>query len=128
MSTTGNRIAVADRITAAPRMPSAARITAAPRRPAGPACVNVSIDRLLLRGVAPADRPHLIAAVRAELQRLLSNPETRSAWARAPHLKVLRLGNLPFTSGASGSRHLGHAIAAGISGGIAAAASGRASR
>lgn len=73
--------------------------------------VNVTIDRLVLRGVAPADRPHLIASLQAELTRILSNPETRAEWARSQRLPVLRLGTLPFTPGPSGSRHLGRNIA-----------------
>jgi hypothetical protein len=82
--------------------------------PPNPARVNVTIDRLVLRGVAPADRPHLIASLQAELTRILSNPETRAEWVRSQRLPVLRLGNLPFTPGPTGSRRLGTGIAGAI--------------
>jgi hypothetical protein len=76
--------------------------------------IHVTVDRLVLRGVDPADRPHLIAALQSELGRVLSNPETRAAWAHSRRTTALRLDSIPFTPGPSGSRNLGKKIAQAI--------------
>jgi hypothetical protein len=86
--------------------------------------IHVTIDRLVLRGVDAGDRPHLVAALQAELGRVLSNPETRAAWARSGRTPVLRLGNVPFAPGPAGSRNLARKIAQAI-GGRGAAPAGR---
>ncbi len=76
--------------------------------------IHVTIDRLVLRGVEPADRPYLIAALQSELGRVLSRPETRLVWAHSRQTPVLRLNNIPFTPGPSGSSNLGKKIAQAI--------------
>ncbi len=79
-----------------------------------PARITVEIDRLVLRGIDPADRDHLVSALQSELSRMLADRETRRQWAQSGRTPVLRLGNVPFTAGASGSRALGRRIAQAI--------------
>jgi hypothetical protein len=74
----------------------------------------VSIDRLVLRGIEPSDGRHLVSALQSELSRLLGLRDMRSPWAHSGRTPVLRLGRIPFTPGASGSRALGRRIAQAI--------------
>jgi hypothetical protein len=85
-----------------------------------PARITLNIDRLVLRGIAPGDRPHLIAALRRELELTLANPETRADWAKSRRAPVLRLGEIPFTPGPSGSRKLGQSLGRSIAGKLSA--------
>ena len=80
----------------------------------GAARIQVYIDRLVLNGIAPSDRPHLVSALQSELSRILGNREGRHEWAKNGHTPVLRLSNIPFTPGASGIRALGRKIAQAI--------------
>ena len=81
-----------------------------------PARITLNIDKLVLRGIAPGDRAHVIASLRRELEQTLANPDTRAEWAKSQRAPVLRLGQLGFTPGPSGSRKLGQAIGKGIAG------------
>ncbi len=78
-----------------------------PVKPIAPARITLNIDRLVLRGIAPGDRPHLIAGLRRELAQILANPETRASWAKSQRAPVLRLGQISFTPGPTGSRKFG---------------------
>jgi hypothetical protein len=73
--------------------------------------IHVRIDRLVLRGIDASDRLHLVSAMHAELGRILGDREARRQWAQSGRTPVLRLGTIPFTPGASGSRALGRKIA-----------------
>ncbi|HEY0760123.1 MAG TPA: hypothetical protein VGD59_12800 [Acidisarcina sp.] len=75
---------------------------------------RVNIDRLVLRGIAPGDRKHLVEALRGELSRMLSDPQTCAAWVRSQRIPVVRLGNIAFTPGPAGSRRMGREIASRI--------------
>ncbi len=87
-----------------------------PVKPITPARITLHIDRLVLRGIAPGDRPHLIAGLRRELAQALANPETRASWARSQRAPVLRLGQIAFTPGPSGSGKLGANLGQSIAG------------
>jgi hypothetical protein len=81
-----------------------------------PARITLNIDKLVLRGIAPGDRPHVIASLQRELEQALANPETRADWAKSQQAPVLRLGQIGFTPGPSGSRKLGQAVGKSITG------------
>jgi len=87
-----------------------------PIRTSRPARITLNIDKLVLRGISPGDRPHLVAALRSQLEHALSNPATRTEWAKSSRAPVLRLGQIGFTPGPSGSRKLGQAIGKNIAG------------
>jgi hypothetical protein len=72
--------------------------------------INVTIDRLVLKGLDPAARTALVQGLRAELAQVLSDPAQRAALSsrRTP---VLRLGQMPLQPGISGARNLGRAVA-----------------
>ena len=80
--------------------------------------IQVTVDRLVLPGVAAAEQKALVAALRRELTRILSNPEARSGWAQAHRTPVLRLGKLPLPSGTAGSRQFGSNLARAIGRGL----------
>jgi hypothetical protein len=72
--------------------------------------IRIVIDHLAFRGFDPAERNALIEGLRGELERTLANPQARTAW-KSHRRPVLRLGNLSFQPGPSGSRALGSQIA-----------------
>ena len=72
--------------------------------------IQVTIDSLVLRGVDPGDRRHMVEAIQSELSRMLAEPAMRDTLARARRVPVLRLGRMPFAPGAAGSRKLGQGI------------------
>ena len=73
--------------------------------------VQVHIDHLVLRGIDASDRSHLVSAMRDELRCILADRAALWQRAQSGRTPVLRLGNVPFTPGASGSRALGRRIA-----------------
>lgn len=75
--------------------------------------IRITIDRVTLQNLDPAQRSALIEGLQTELARSFSTPATRAAWKplRTP---VLRLGNLPLQPGPSGSRAFGAAVARAI--------------
>ena len=83
---------------------------------AAPARIQVHIDSLVLRGIAPADRAHLVAAFEGELSRILADRTTRRGWTQSGSARVMRLGSVPFVPGPAGSRALGRRIARAIAG------------
>jgi hypothetical protein len=72
--------------------------------------IDVTIDRLVLRGLDPAARNALVQGLRAELEQVLGDPVNRAALSsrRTP---VLRLGQVPLQPGISGARNLGRTVA-----------------
>jgi|GEM_PF-3796476 len=87
--------------------------------------ITLNIDKLVLRGIAPSDRPYLIGALRSQLEQVLSNPVTRVEWAKSSRAPVLQLGEIAFTQGSSGSRKLGQAIGKSIAENISGNSTGR---
>lgn len=80
--------------------------------------IRANIDRLILRGIDPADCQVLIGALRSELARVLSDPVMRTALAGARKTPVMKLGRIPFTSGQAGARQLGTGLARAIARGL----------
>jgi hypothetical protein len=81
--------------------------------------IHVHIDRIVLRGIDPADQKALISGLRTELSRILTDPATRTAQIGSRRTPVLRLGKLPLGQGTAGARTLGTGIARAIGKGIA---------
>jgi hypothetical protein len=80
--------------------------------------IQVTIDRLVLRGFDPADRAALVHALRSELANVLAGPEMRAHWGDSRRTPVLRLGRMPLTSGTAGAHKLGVGIARAIGKGM----------
>jgi hypothetical protein len=80
--------------------------------------VTLTIDRLVLTGVDPADRHALVDGLRGELARVLADPEGRGAWAKSHRTPVLRLGKMAFEPGAAGGRKLGAGVARAVGRGL----------
>ena len=76
--------------------------------------MNVTIDRLVLSGLDPAQRTAFVQGLRSELARTLANPEARVALATSRRTPVLRLGQTPLQPGISGARNLGQTVARAI--------------
>lgn len=85
--------------------------------------VVLHIDRLVLRGVDPADARLVASALRAELGQLLRTDAGAALMANG-NMAVLRAGRITMAPGADGQA-LGRAVAARIAGPAAPATSGR---
>lgn len=75
--------------------------------------VNVTIDRLVLRGLDPAARTAFVEGLRGELARVLADPAAR-AQMQGSRTPVLRLGQMPLGDGPSAARGLGRSVARAI--------------
>lgn len=80
--------------------------------------VRVTIDRLVLPGLDPADRKALLDAFQTELRQVLADPTTRADWARPHRTPVLRLGRVPLAPGFTSSRAFGGELARGLGRGL----------
>jgi hypothetical protein len=80
--------------------------------------IHVTIDRVVLSGMDPAARAAFLQGLEAELSQSLADPVARAGWARPHHTPVLKLGRMPFDSGAGGARKLGGQVARGIGRGL----------
>ena len=76
--------------------------------------VRVTIDQLVLRGLEPVERKAIVEGLQRELTQILSEPAARAEWAHSHRTPVLRLGQLPLESGASGGRKFGKQLAGAI--------------
>jgi hypothetical protein len=76
--------------------------------------VNVTIDRLVLRGMDPAARTAFVDGLRRELTQVLADPATRAEMQVSRRTPVLRLGQMPLGDGPSGARGLGRSVARAI--------------
>lgn len=80
--------------------------------------VRVTIDKLVINGLEPADRKALVEGLQNELSRLLSDGSTRAEWARSHRTPVMRLGAMPIGPGAAGGRRFGAELARSIRKGL----------
>lgn len=76
--------------------------------------VNVTIDRLVLRGMDPAARTAFVDGLRGELAQVLADPAARAEMQSSRRTPVLRLGPMPLGDGPSASRRLGRSVARAI--------------
>jgi hypothetical protein len=75
--------------------------------------IRITIDRVVLQGLDPAERTALVEGLKAELIRALSSPQSRAV-LRSRRTPVMRLANLQRQPGPSGSRAFGAAVARAI--------------
>jgi hypothetical protein len=80
--------------------------------------IKVNIDRLVLKGIDPADRHALTRGLRTELARILADPATRAGLSQSRRTPVLRLGRVALDPGMAGARKLGNGIARAIGKGL----------
>ena len=80
--------------------------------------IVLTIDRLVLRGVAAGESNALADGLRSELSRVLANHETRAELMRSRRTAVLRLGSMPLDSGPTGARNFGRGVARAIGRGL----------
>ena len=80
--------------------------------------IEVTIDRIVLRGIDPGDRQALINGMRTELARVLTEPAARDALSQSRRTPVLRLGKMTVGQGTAGAGRLGSGIARAIGKGI----------
>jgi hypothetical protein len=80
--------------------------------------VTLRIDRLVLRGIDPADKHALADGLKTELARLLADPSMRAAMMRSRRTPVLRLGRVAMEPGMAGARALGKGVAKAIGKGM----------
>ena len=80
--------------------------------------INLTIDRVVLRGFEPGDRKTLLEGLQTELSRVLADPATRAALAQPRRMPVMKLGIVPASPGPSGGRILGTRIGRAIGKGL----------
>ncbi len=80
--------------------------------------IDITIDRLVLRGFDPANQHTFVKGLRAELSHILADPAVRVALARSRRVPVLRLGRVSMESGLGGARKLGNGVAQAIGKGM----------
>jgi hypothetical protein len=80
--------------------------------------IHVHIDRVVLRGIDAADRDALVAGLKTELTRVLSDPATQGGMTKSRRTPLMRLGKMPMEEGIGGARKLGGGIAQAIGRGI----------
>jgi hypothetical protein len=81
--------------------------------------ITLTIDRLILTGLDPAERSALVDGLRAELSRVLADPATRADWAHSHRTPVLRLPPMPLHGDSSaGGRKFGQGVARAVGRGL----------
>jgi hypothetical protein len=80
--------------------------------------INLTIDRIVLRGFDPNDRRALLEGLQTELSRLLADPAIRATWGSSHRTPVLNLGRMTVPTGPSGSRNFGARVAGAIGKGL----------
>jgi hypothetical protein len=80
--------------------------------------VRVTIDRLVLKGLDPAQQRALVEGLQEELARVLGEPWARGDWTDPRYMPVLRFGRMQAKPGKSGGRTLGLGIGGGIARGL----------
>jgi hypothetical protein len=80
--------------------------------------IEVKIDRLVLRGIDPADHKALIEGLQAELSRILANPGSRGPKIQSRRTPMIKLGLMPLERGPAGGRMFGGELARAIGRGV----------
>jgi hypothetical protein len=80
--------------------------------------IDVTIDRVVLRGLEPVDQHGLVEGLRRELARALARPAGGSAPLTSRLTPVLRAAPIAMEPGHAGARRLGGGIAKAIAKGI----------
>ena len=85
--------------------------------------VLVTVDRVVLRGVDPADGAAVAEALRQALAAQLAAPELASRLAGLRHMRTLRTG--PVTAPSTGAAGIGRAVGEGVARALAPPPGGR---
>jgi hypothetical protein len=80
--------------------------------------IHLSIERLVLKGFAPAEAQALSEALQSHLPEVLVDAATRGQWTRSHRTPVLRLGRISLGSGTAGATQFGAQLARGIGSGL----------
>jgi len=80
--------------------------------------IHLTIDSLSISGLDVAERKAFLASLQGELHRVLSDPTTRSEWAKPHRTPVLRLNRQVLDPGLQGARKLGTQVAKNIGKGL----------
>jgi hypothetical protein len=80
--------------------------------------VKVRIDRIVLKGLEPADARALVEGLKSELTEMLADRSKRTDWVCSYDKPVLRLGQVSFEPGESGGRNFGNRLARAIGRGL----------
>jgi hypothetical protein len=80
--------------------------------------IQVTIDRLVLRGFDPADRVAFVRGLKSELARVLAQGDVRASCGASQRTPVLRLGTMPLAQGPAGARKFGADVARAIGKGM----------
>ena len=80
--------------------------------------IRVTIDRLILHGMEPADAKVMAETLESQLSEQLADGKGREQWARPHRTPVLKLGRLPMEAGAAGARKLGRQVAGAVRRGL----------
>jgi hypothetical protein len=80
--------------------------------------IEVKIDRLVLRGIDPADHKALIEGLQAELSRVLGEPQLYGGKMQSRWTPVMKLGQITLEAGPSGRRKFGGGLARAIGTGV----------
>jgi hypothetical protein len=81
--------------------------------------IHVHSDRIVLRGVDPADRDALVSGLKSELARVLGDPGTLAPRAAPRRTPVMRLGKMTMEQGIGGPHKFGSSVGRAIGKGIA---------
>ncbi|MFZ0746894.1 MAG: hypothetical protein WAM85_20995 [Terracidiphilus sp.] len=80
--------------------------------------LNLHIDRVVLRGIDPADRQAFANGLKSELAKVLRDPSLRAALTRSRRTPMMRLGRISLEPGLAGARKLGGGVARAIGKGM----------
>jgi len=80
--------------------------------------IRLNIDRVVLRGIDPADQHAFVRSLRSELTRILVDPATQAGMARSRRTPVIKVAGLAFEPGLAGASHLGTNVARAIGRGL----------
>lgn len=80
--------------------------------------IHLTIDRLVLPDIDPADRRAILRALETELHSVLADPGSRAAWAKSHRTPVLRLAPVPLEQRTAGAGKFGHGLARSIGKGL----------
>jgi len=80
--------------------------------------IQVNIDRLVLRGIAPPEAKVVAETLQFHLSQLLANRRGQAPWPGSRLTPVLKLGPLPLEGGAIGARNLGKQVAGDVARGL----------
>ena len=80
--------------------------------------INLTIDRLVLRGVDPQHAQAMTESLKKELTRIFAAPGVHDRLQQARDAPVMRLGRVTLEPGRAGARRFGSSVARAIAKGV----------